>query len=91
MLSQARFAIAQMNKYGRGRTPLLANEYGWTSLTHTWGSTIPSHVDPYSFQTLVGLSKLHLADVLPFLWTDPAWGLSDGTFGRALASIHSHR
>ena len=91
VLSQARFAIAQMNKYGRGRTPLLANEYGWTSRTHTWGSTIPSHVDSYSFQTLVGLSKLHLADVLPFLWTDPAWGLSDGTFGRALASIHSHR
>jgi hypothetical protein len=84
----ARFAIREMRKYGRGRTPLLANEYGWTSIKGTWGSTASSYIDRYSYQALIGLSKLHLAAILPFLWDDPSWGLSDGTYAQALRVIH---
>ena len=69
-LSVARFAIAQMRIYGRARTPLLANEYGWTSTRDTWGSTRRANVSRYSYQTLIGLARLHLAYVLPFEWTD---------------------
>lgn len=89
-IALARYAIAQMKKYGRGRTPLLANEYGWTATRRTWGSTAPKHVDPYSYQALVGLSRLHLQYVLPFQWTDASWGLTDGTYGRALRQVR-HR
>jgi hypothetical protein len=86
-LSLARYAITQMRKYGRARTPLLANEYGWTSTQHTWASTKRANVARYSYQTLIALAKLHLAYVLPFEWTDPTWGLSDGTYARALKVI----
>ncbi len=86
-LSVARYAIAQMRTYGRVRTPLLANEYGWTSTRDTWGSTRRGNVSRYSYQTLIGLAKLHLAYVLPFEWTDATWGLTDGTYARALKAI----
>lgn len=83
----ARYAIAQMKTYGRGRTPLLANEYGWTATPGTWGSTAPEHVDAYSFRALIGLGRLPLQYVLPFQWTDATWGLTDGTFGRAVGYL----
>lgn len=84
----ARYAIKQLAKYGRGRTPLFANEFGWTSLPGIWGSTDPANLDSYVYQALLGLSKLHLTEVLPFQWAMPSWGLSDGTFARALTAIH---
>ncbi|HEY2320842.1 MAG TPA: hypothetical protein VGH67_21220 [Solirubrobacteraceae bacterium] len=87
----ARYAITQMREYGRDHTPLLANEYGWTSLTDTWGSTRPGNVSRYSYQALVGLSRLPLAYILPFQWADPSWGLSDGTYARALHDLLRHR
>lgn len=86
-----RYAIAQMRKYRRARTPLLANEYGWTSIRNTWGSTRPGNVSRYSYQALIGLSRLGLAYILPFQWADPSWGLSDGTYARALRSVLRHR
>ncbi|MGZ4274535.1 MAG: GH39 family glycosyl hydrolase [Solirubrobacteraceae bacterium] len=85
-----RYAIAQMRRFGRAHTPLLANEYGWTSLPDTWGSTRPRNVSRYSYEALVGLSGLHLAYILPFQWADPSWGLSDGTYSRALHDLLRH-
>ncbi len=90
-VSLARFALAEMRRYGRGSTPLLANEYGWTSDRRTWGSTRPQHVKPYVFQALVGLSKLGLAQILPFQWTYASWGLSGGSFAQAVARVTHHR
>ena len=87
----ARYALGEMRSYGRGSTPLMVNEYGWTSMRNDWGSTNPRNVKPYAYQALIGLSKLRLAEVLPFEWSSSTWGLNDGPFGRALAQIHHHR
>jgi len=56
----ARDALADMRLYGRGGTPVSANEYGWTSTRHTWGSTKAKNVKTYAYQALVGLAKLPL-------------------------------
>jgi hypothetical protein len=86
----ARDALAIVRRFGRGRTPIAANEYGWTSTPHTWGSTNPKHVNSYAYQALIGLSKLRLSEVEPFLWGDPSWGLTSGSFAKAIAKIQ-HR
>jgi hypothetical protein len=86
----ARFAIAELRTYHRATTPVLVNEYGWTSQRGTWGSTRAARVNGYVYRALIGLSKLRLAEVLPFQWTTTPWGLSNGTFARALAQI-THR
>ncbi len=90
-ISLTRSAISQMRSFGRGRTPLIVNEYGWTSVRGTWGSTNPRHVKSYVYQALVGLSKLHIAQILPFEWTDKSWGLSTGSYARAVAAAHHRR
>jgi hypothetical protein len=87
----ARQALATMSLYGRGRTPVSANEYGWTSDRGDWGSTKPSNVNRYAYEALVGLAKLRLFEILPYLWGDPSWGLSTGTFARAVADIDRRR
>jgi hypothetical protein len=86
----ARDALAEMRGYGRGGTPVSANEYGWTSIRHTWGSTNPRYVKTYAYQALIGLSKLRLFEIVPFLWGDSSWGLNSGSFASALAKI-AHR
>jgi len=86
-VSSVRYALGQMRQYHRGRTPMVVNEYGWTSVRGTWGSTNPKHVTQYVYEALVGLSKLRIAQILPFEWTDPSWGLSGGQFARAVAQI----
>jgi hypothetical protein len=86
----AKDALADMRAYGRGRTPVSANEYGWTSIRNTWGSTNPRNIKSYAYNALIGLSKLHLFEIVPFGWGDPAWGLSTGSFARAVAKIQ-HR
>ena len=83
----ARFALAEMRKFGRGSTPVLVNEYGWTSERNTWGTTKAKNVKPYAYQALIGLSKLRLSQILPFEWTDADWGLSDGPFAQAVSRI----
>jgi hypothetical protein len=90
-ISVARDALADMRRYGRGRTPVSANEYGWTSVRHTWGSTTPGHVKSYAYQALIGLGKLRLSEIVPFLWGDPSWGLDTGSFTTAVAKITHHR
>ena len=83
-------ALADMRRYGRGGTPVSANEYGWTSIRNTWGSTNPRHVKTYAYQALIGLAKLRLFEIVPFLWGDPSWGLNTGSFASALAKITHH-
>jgi hypothetical protein len=87
----ARYALAEMRRYGRGHTPVVANEYGWTSMRHSWNTTNARHVKTYAYQALVGLAKLRLAQILPFEWSSPTWGLSNGPFARAVAKITHHR
>jgi hypothetical protein len=86
----ARDALADLRQYGRGQTPVSANEYGWTSIRHSWGSTNPKNVNSYAYQALIGLSKLRLSEIEPFMWGDPSWGLTTGSFARAIATIQ-HR
>jgi hypothetical protein len=86
----AKDALADMSNAGRGRTPVVANEYGWTSIQHTWGSTKAKNVKTYAYNALVGLSKLRLSEITPFSWGDPSWGLSTGSFAKAVAKIQHH-
>jgi hypothetical protein len=83
----ARDALADMRLYGLGGTPVSANEYGWTSTRHTWGSTKAKNVKTYAYQALVGLAKLPLFEIEPFSWSDPTWGLTSGSFAKAVATI----
>jgi hypothetical protein len=87
----ARDALALMRASGRGGTPVSANEYGWTSIPHTWGSTNPQHVNRYAYTALVGLAKLRLSEIEPFAWSDPSWGLSTGSFAQAPAHVNRRR
>ena len=82
-----KFAISEMRSFGRGRTPLVVNEYGWTSQRNTWGTTNPKNVNKYAYNALIGLSKLRLAQILPFEWTDASWGLNNGGFAKAVSRI----
>jgi hypothetical protein len=90
-LQVARAALADMRRAGRGRTPISANEYGWTSVRHTWGSTNPKFVKSYAYTALVDLAKLGLSEIEPFSWSDPSWGLSTGSFATAVAKVTHHR
>ncbi len=90
-ITVARDALTDMRRYGRGGTPVSANEYGWTSIRHTWGSTNPRFVKTYAYQALIGLAKLRLFEIVPFSWADASWGLSTGSFARAVATITHHR
>jgi hypothetical protein len=86
----ARYAISEMRAYGRGHTPLIANEFGWSSAAHTFNRTRARNVNPYVRASLIGLSKLRLTEILPFEWTDRSFGLNNGTFARALKTIRHH-
>jgi hypothetical protein len=87
----ARYAISEMRRFGRGRTKIVLNEYGWTSIRDTWGSTKPRLVKGYAYQALLGLARLPVSQIIPFSWSSPAWGLSNGPFAKALAKITHHR
>lgn len=87
----AKDALADMRRAGRGGTPVSANEYGWTSIPHTYGSTSPKHVKAYAYAAMIGLAKLRLSEIEPYSWSDPSWGLSTGSFARAVAKITHHR
>lgn len=86
----ARDALADMRKYHRGSTPVSANEYGWTSVRHTWGTTNAKHIKTYAYQALIGLAKLRLFEIAPFSWGSSSWGLSTGSFATAVAKITHH-
>jgi hypothetical protein len=84
----AKFSLAEMRAYRRGSTPVIANEFGWSSSRKDYNSTKAKNVKPYVYQALVGLSKLRLAQILPFEWTDSRFGLNDGPFAQAIKKIH---
>jgi hypothetical protein len=85
----AKDALADVAAAGRGRVPVIANEYGWTSTRGTWGSANPKKVNGYAYSALIGLSKLRLSEIEPFAWA-PSWGLTTGSFARALKKIQHH-
>ncbi|MFZ0043222.1 MAG: hypothetical protein WAK93_18075, partial [Solirubrobacteraceae bacterium] len=87
----AKYALAEMRAYGRGSTPVVINEYGWTSERNTWGTTQAKHVKPYVYAALIGLAKLRIAQILPFEWADSSWGLNDGPYAQAVAKITHKR
>ena len=86
-IKQASDALAIMRHAGRGGTPVIANEYGWTSIRNTYGTTKAKNVKPYAYAALIGLAKLRLAEIEPYLWSDPSWGLSTGAFAQAVKKI----
>ncbi|HEY1569290.1 MAG TPA: hypothetical protein VGF68_19840 [Solirubrobacteraceae bacterium] len=85
----AKDALADMSRAGRGRVPVIANEYGWTSTPDTWGSTSARNVNSYAYNALIGLSKLRLSEIEPFAWA-PTWGLTTGSYAKALKKIRHH-
>jgi hypothetical protein len=87
-IALSRWALGELRSFGRGRTPLVANEFGWTAIQNTWGSTKPRLVNGYVYKVLIGLGKLPLAAIIPFAWGNPAWGLSNGPFAHALGKLH---
>lgn len=89
-IALTRYSLAEMRRNGRGSTPVVVNEFGWTSVRGTWGSTNPRHVKAYVYQALVGLAKLRLAEILPFEWSSPSWGLNNGPFAQAVAHVTHH-
>ena len=56
----------------------------------TWGSTKAKNVKSYAYNALIGLSKLRLSEITPFSWGDPSWGLTTGSFAKAVAKIQHH-
>jgi len=86
----AKYSIAEMRAYGRGSTPVIANEFGWSSSRSDFNSTKAKNVKPYVYEALIGLSKLRLAEILPFEWTDSRFGLNDGPFAAAIKKVR-HR
>jgi hypothetical protein len=85
-IALTRYAIGLMHTYHRGHTPLIVNEYGWTWSRHSWGTTKARNVRPYVYAALVGLSKLPIAEIVPFSWADRTFGLTGGTFARAVSA-----
>jgi hypothetical protein len=82
-IAAVRWAEAQMVAYGRGRTPLIVNEYGWHAGTGGTQSVSKRALDRDVRSSIIGLSKIkQVSAVIPFEWSDPIWGLSGG----ALAS-----
>jgi hypothetical protein len=90
-ISVAKFARSEMRRARRGRTPVIVNEYGWTSTRDTWGTTRARNVKPYAYQALIGLAKLGLSEIIPYQWASPTWGLSNGSLARAVAKVNHHR
>jgi hypothetical protein len=86
----AKYSIAEMRAYGRGSTPIIANEFGWSSSRSDYNWTKAKNVKPYVYEALIGLSKLRLAQILPFTWTNSRFGLNDGPFAAAIKKVR-HR
>jgi len=88
-IALVRWTEAQMVASGRGRTPLVVNEYGWHSGTGT--QSVPRRALARDVQTaIVGLSKIkHVSAVIPFEWADPIWGLTDGALASGIKQARS--
>jgi hypothetical protein len=80
---------AQMVAFGRSRTPLIVDEYGWNSAAGAWQSVSKRAVTRNVQSSVVGLSKIkHVSAVIPFQWSDPVWGLSGGALASGIKRAH---
>jgi Glycosyl hydrolases family 39 len=83
-----RWTETQMTEFGRGRTPLIVNEFGWNNSPRKLKlfQSVPARdLNSYLVRSIVGLSKIkQVSSVIPFDWADPSWGLSDGAFARGV-------
>ena len=81
-----RWTEAQMVAYGRARTPLIVNEFGWNDSVPKLFQSVPRQAlagDVIS--SIVGLSKIRqVTTVIPFDWADASWGLSDGGLAKGI-------
>jgi hypothetical protein len=85
-----RWTETQMAAYGRGRTPLIVNEYGWHSGTGTTQRLSRRALVRNVQSSIIGLSKIHqVSAVIPFEWSDPIWGLSGGAFASGIRHAHA--
>jgi hypothetical protein len=82
----ARWAEHEMIVYGRGRVPLVVNEYGWNSVPKSW-QAIPERILASNIrQAIVGLSRVpRVQQIIPFEWSDATWGLSGGALAAGIA------
>jgi hypothetical protein len=84
-VATVRWAEAQMAAAGRGRTPLIVNEYGWYAGTGGVQSVSKTALRRDVEGSIVGLSQIkQVSAVIPFEWSDPIWGLSDGGLASAI-------
>ncbi len=76
----------EMIDYGRGRTPLFVDEYGWNSVPKTWQAVSRRALGNDVQQSLIGLSQVRrVREVIPFEWTDSTWGLSNGGLAKGIS------
>ncbi len=91
-IAVVRWTDAQMIAYGRGRTPLVVNEYGWNYVTGYWQAISRRSLDQNIISAIVGLSKLpHVTAVIPFEWANERWGLTGGALARAVSQAQGGR
>jgi hypothetical protein len=84
-IALARWAQREMARHGRGRVPLIINEYGWNSVPHSWQAIPARRLAANVRQAIIGLSRVpHVREVLPFEWADSTWGLSDGALAAGI-------
>jgi hypothetical protein len=85
-----RWTEAQMVGFGRGRTPLIVDEYGWNSAAGAWQSVSKRAVARNVQRSVIGLSKIKdVGAVIPFQWSDPIWGLSGGALANGIKRAHT--
>lgn len=74
-----RWTTQETGALGRGRTPLIVDEYGWNSSRLTWQHVPRKNLRSDVRQSIIGLTRIsRVQAVIPFEWTDADWGLSGG-------------
>jgi len=88
-IAVVRWTESQMAAYGRSRTPLIVNEYGWNSGSGAWQTASKRAVVRNVRRSVIGLSKIkQVSAVIPFQWSDPTWGLSGGALAEGIKQAH---
>ncbi len=93
-IARAAYQGTELAAYGRAGTPMIANEFGWDSQPKAFQYAPKRVLMRYVTQTIAGIAAIkHVSQVVPFEWTDPQWGLSNGGLAagiaRARADHHS--
>jgi len=88
----AQWASRAMPYYGRGRTPLIDNEFGWSGVRGAWQFAPKRKIHSYWTQSIVGLSKIRdISQIVPFGWPDSSWGLSTGGLAAGIKQARGRR